>query len=311
MPISRLAWPKASNTASSKSGRRGPTSATSSSGGRWSPTSCRASVTATISRSPPGSSPIRPPRPGTGTRPTQPTKSTRRPSRRRVERRRSTPRAMPSPRSNSPSPRSGPAARRVRPSADESDADDARSDSAPLLIRAAEASFAIGRPARATAYLETVMSALDERRDRTALGLLHERLGRYRRAAGDSDGAVAALERAVALVPAERSAERATVLAALAQVKMLEGTFSDAERLAREAIRVAESCGPEARAQLAHATTTLGVSLGLGRRSGGGGCPARRGTGAWRRRPATTTSCSGCTPTSRRSSISSAGARRR
>ena len=141
---------------------------------------------------------------------------------------------------------------------------DAESDPAPLQIRAAEAAFAAGRPARATAYIETVMSTLDERRDRTALGLLHERLGRYRRAAGDSDGAVTALERAVALVPAEPSVERATVVAALAQVKMLEGTFSDAERLAREAITVAEACGADGRAQLAHATTTLGVSLGWG-----------------------------------------------
>jgi DNA-binding CsgD family transcriptional regulator/tetratricopeptide (TPR) repeat protein len=141
---------------------------------------------------------------------------------------------------------------------------DAETDPAPLQIRAAEAAFAAGRPSRASAYIETVMSSLDERRDRTALGLLHERLGRYRRAAGDSDGAVAALKRAVALVPDEPTVERATVLAALAQVKMLEGTFSDAERLAREAIRVAEACGADGRAQLAHATTTLGVSLGWG-----------------------------------------------
>ncbi len=148
--------------------------------------------------------------------------------------------------------------------ADAQPGSDAESDPVPLQIRAAEAAFAAGRPARATAYIETVMSTLDERRDRTALGLLHERLGRYRRAAGDSDGAVTALERAVALVPDEPTVERATVLAALAQVKMLEGTFSDAERLAREAITVAEACGADGRAQLAHATTTLGVSLGWG-----------------------------------------------
>jgi DNA-binding CsgD family transcriptional regulator/tetratricopeptide (TPR) repeat protein len=159
---------------------------------------------------------------------------------------------------------SGGVATRDKPKRAEGDADDARTDPGPLLIRAAEASFAAGRPARAGAYIETVMTSLDERKDRTALGLLHERLGRYRRAAGDSDGAVAALEKAVALVPPEPSVERATVLAALAQVKMLEGTFSDAERLAREAIRVAEACGEDGRAQLAHATTTLGVSLGWG-----------------------------------------------
>jgi DNA-binding CsgD family transcriptional regulator/tetratricopeptide (TPR) repeat protein len=141
---------------------------------------------------------------------------------------------------------------------------DGRANVTPLQIRAAEAAFAAGRPARAAAFVETVMRAFDERRDRVALGLLHERLGRYRRAAGDSAGAVAALERAVAFVPPGPSVERATVLAALAQVKMLEGTFSEAERLAREAIRIAEACAPDGRSQLAHATTTLGVSLGWG-----------------------------------------------
>ena len=113
-----------------------------------------------------------------------------------------------------------------RPTGGGSRARDGRADVTPLQIRAAEAAFAAGRPARAAAFVETVMSEFDERRDRVALGLLHERLGRYRRAAGDSEGSVAALERAVAFMPPEPSVERATVLAALAQVKMLEGTFS-------------------------------------------------------------------------------------
>jgi len=141
---------------------------------------------------------------------------------------------------------------------------DGSADVTPLQIRAAEAAFAAGRPARAAAFVETVMGEFDERRDRVALGLLHERLGRYRRAAGDSAGSVAALERAVSFMPPEPSVERATVLAALAQVKMLEGTFSEAERLAREAIKIAEACAPDGRSQLAHAMTTLGVSLGWG-----------------------------------------------
>jgi DNA-binding CsgD family transcriptional regulator/tetratricopeptide (TPR) repeat protein len=139
-----------------------------------------------------------------------------------------------------------------------------RTDPTPLQMRAAEAAFAAGRPARAVAYLEAVMGGLDARRDRTELGLIHERLGRYRRAAGDTDGAVAALERAVTLIPPEPTVERAMVLAALAQVKMLDGTFSEAERLAREAIRIATECGPDGNEQLIHATTTLGVSLGWG-----------------------------------------------
>ena len=151
-----------------------------------------------------------------------------------------------------------------RRSLDSEDDDLDAADVVPLQIRAAEAAFAAARPARAVAYVESVMASLDERKDRVALGLLHERLGRYRRSAGDIEGALAALERAVALVPRGSSIERATVLAALAQVRMLDGTFSEAERLAREAIEVAESCGPDGRALVAHATTTLGVSLGWG-----------------------------------------------
>jgi DNA-binding CsgD family transcriptional regulator/tetratricopeptide (TPR) repeat protein len=43
---------------------------------------------------------------------------------------------------------------------------------------------------------------------------------------------------------------------------MLDGTFSEAERLARDAIRIARACNPPALAWELHATTTLGVSLG-------------------------------------------------
>ncbi|MFL5751033.1 MAG: LuxR C-terminal-related transcriptional regulator [Chloroflexota bacterium] len=137
-------------------------------------------------------------------------------------------------------------------------------DVAPLQIRAAEAAFATGRSARALAYVETVIGSLDERRDRLMLGLMYERLGRYRRSIGDLEGALSALRRAVSLVPSSPSPERATVLAALAQIRMLEGTFSEAESLAREAIAVASAREPAAHAQMVHATTTLGVSLGWG-----------------------------------------------
>jgi DNA-binding CsgD family transcriptional regulator/tetratricopeptide (TPR) repeat protein len=147
--------------------------------------------------------------------------------------------------------------------ADDVDRSDAE-DPAPLQIRAAEAAFATGRSARALAYIETVINTLDERRDRVAVGLLYERLGRYRRSIGDLDGALTALRRAVSLVPSEPSVERATVLAALAQVRMLDGTFSEAESLGKEAIAVANAVGPEAHGQMVHATTTLGVSLGWG-----------------------------------------------
>ena len=138
------------------------------------------------------------------------------------------------------------------------------SDRVDLQVRASEAAFASGRVSRAIAFLESAIGGLDARRDRVRIGLLHERLARVRRAGGDPAGAMLAARRAVELVPRDVSPERATVLAGLAQLKMLDGTFSDAQRLAREAIRVARACDPVARVQEIHATTTLAVALAWG-----------------------------------------------
>jgi DNA-binding CsgD family transcriptional regulator/tetratricopeptide (TPR) repeat protein len=129
-----------------------------------------------------------------------------------------------------------------------------------LLARAAEAAFADGRPTRAAAFAESAIARLDERTDRIALALLHERLGRYRRAAGDQDGSIAAHRRAVSLMPSDPTRERAMVLGSLAQVRMLEGMFSEAEELCDEAIEVARAVGPEARGEEGHAMCTLGIS---------------------------------------------------
>jgi DNA-binding CsgD family transcriptional regulator/tetratricopeptide (TPR) repeat protein len=133
---------------------------------------------------------------------------------------------------------------------------------AELNARAAEAAFAAGRPVRAAAYLDAGIASTDGRRDRVRLGLLYDRVAQFRRAAGDAEGSLAARRRAVDLVPTTPSLARATVVAGLAQMLMLEGTFSEAEKLAREAIRVARLCDPPARRWELHATTTLGVSLG-------------------------------------------------
>jgi DNA-binding CsgD family transcriptional regulator/tetratricopeptide (TPR) repeat protein len=137
-------------------------------------------------------------------------------------------------------------------------------DIAALQVRAAEAAFAIGRTSRATAYLEAAAGGLDPRRDRVRLGMLYERLSHVRRAAGDPAGATEAARRAVELVPRDPSPERAKVLAALARLKMLDGVFSEGQRLAKEAIRVARACEPVARAIEIQATTTLGVAMAWG-----------------------------------------------
>ncbi len=139
------------------------------------------------------------------------------------------------------------------------------SDRAELQERAAIAAFSIGRTSRATAYLESAIGALDARRDRVRVGLLYDRLAHVRRAAGDPAGARSAAQRAIDLVPRDPSPERATVVATLAQLYLVDGIFSDGQRLAREAIKVARACDPVARDQEIHATTTLGVALAWGR----------------------------------------------
>lgn len=137
-----------------------------------------------------------------------------------------------------------------------------------LQRRAAEAAYAGLRATRAVAFAEAALGGLDEGRDRAGLGLLHERLGQYRLAAGDDDGALAALRRAVELVPREAPRDRARVLASLAQLLMIVGSFREAERLAREAIEAAEVAGSDAAPEAIHARTTLGVVLGWGDRPG-------------------------------------------
>ncbi|HYH92594.1 MAG TPA: LuxR C-terminal-related transcriptional regulator [Candidatus Saccharimonadales bacterium] len=133
---------------------------------------------------------------------------------------------------------------------------------ADLGVRAAEAAFASGRAVRAAAYLDATIAGTDARRERTRLGLIHDRLGQFLRVAGDAEGALSARRRAVELVPTAPSAARATVVAGLAHMLMLDGTFSEAEAGARDAIRLARACDPPARTTELHATTTLGVSLG-------------------------------------------------
>ncbi len=132
--------------------------------------------------------------------------------------------------------------------------------SAELKVRAAEVTAAAGRPARATAYVEAAIAALEESAGRSRLALLHGQLGVLRHAAGDSDGALAALRRAVELAPPHDHAVRARVLGALARQQMLLGAFSEAAEVARQALQGAEAAGSEA--DVAAILTTIGVIEG-------------------------------------------------
>ena len=148
-----------------------------------------------------------------------------------------------------------------------------------LLARTAQAAFVGGAFRRAA---ELASHAIDARvaadalarmvgRDATVrrqhahqVALLYERLGRYRWAAGELDPALSAFQTAVELVPPEPTADRARVLAALAQALMLDGRYRESSDAARRAVEVASATGEEALAELGHATCTLGVDVAYG-----------------------------------------------
>ena len=131
-----------------------------------------------------------------------------------------------------------------------------------LLRRAAEATNLAGESTRAATLIR---AALDETDAPEVAGELHERLGRYLWAAGDSEAATGAYEQAVRLVPAQPpSPARARVLAAWGQAQMLLARYGESRARCEEAIAIARSVG--ARAEEGHALNTLGVDLAcLGR----------------------------------------------
>lgn len=129
-----------------------------------------------------------------------------------------------------------------------------------LLLETADVALAAGRPDRALAYLESAAARFGEREDRALLAGLHDRLGRVARLLGDHDRALAEHRRAASRAPSGPSVLRARVLGSLAQTLMLLGRFAEAETVARQAIEVARTVGPDARAAEGHATCTLGIA---------------------------------------------------
>ena len=114
--------------------------------------------------------------------------------------------------------------------------------------------------ALAVALATRGLGQIDAAAEPLRAGVLLERLGRYHWRALDSSAAVAAIERAVATVPAEPpTRERARVLAAHGRLLMLVGRQSQAMARCQEAVAVARQVG--ARAEEGHALTVLGTSL--------------------------------------------------
>ncbi len=131
-----------------------------------------------------------------------------------------------------------------------------------LLHRAAEVANLAGQYHRAIVLGRLALEEVDAATEPLRAGALLERLARYHWVADDSPKAMAAVERAVAIIPAEPpSAELARALAAHGQLLMLASHHVDARARCEEAVAVARQVGD--RAVEGHALTTLGTSLGV------------------------------------------------
>jgi DNA-binding CsgD family transcriptional regulator len=132
-------------------------------------------------------------------------------------------------------------------------------DHAAVLQHAAESAYLAGDPNRAIALTRATLAAIDEVADPVRAGLLHALLGGYLNATG-GQGAIAEYEAAVRLVPTQPPrAERAQVLASLAEALMGQGRYRESAELCGEAIEIAQQLG--AVAQEGDARRALGVDL--------------------------------------------------
>jgi ATP/maltotriose-dependent transcriptional regulator MalT len=133
-------------------------------------------------------------------------------------------------------------------------------DRAELHRRASEAAELSGDVGRARVEAEAAFAAVDVEAEAERAALLLTRLGYLRWAAGDTDAALAAYERASELVPADPpTPARARVLASLANAVFGQGRYREALVTAEEAVATAESAG--AMPEEARARNVLGSTL--------------------------------------------------
>ncbi len=136
-------------------------------------------------------------------------------------------------------------------------------DRVALLVRAGEATGALGDPGRELALYEAAIEALGPDAPRTRAAKVYESMARAQRALNRPKSSVKTLERALELLdglpPDETDTARGRLLANLARGWMLDGRFGDAVSTARRALSVcADGEMPTAEG---HARNTLGVSL--------------------------------------------------
>jgi DNA-binding CsgD family transcriptional regulator/tetratricopeptide (TPR) repeat protein len=126
-------------------------------------------------------------------------------------------------------------------------------DHAELLIHAGDCALLVGEPRRAVNLLQLALVHLYPSGDPARVRILENRLRWHLWWSGQHAAAVAAVEAAVAAIPAEPpSVDRTRVLAQLAGVRMLTGDFAASAAAAREALDVGRRAHASAEMALAH-----------------------------------------------------------
>ncbi len=133
-------------------------------------------------------------------------------------------------------------------------------DRVTVLSSAAHAAYFGGDVRREVALRREAITALDPAADPVRAAVLREQLGRALWNFGDTEGALAACEEAMAMMPADPpTPERARVLSGFGQLLMLIDRWRESRRLCEEAIEIARRVG--ARQPEGHALNTLGLDL--------------------------------------------------
>jgi DNA-binding CsgD family transcriptional regulator/tetratricopeptide (TPR) repeat protein len=116
-------------------------------------------------------------------------------------------------------------------------------DLAGLCARAAEAAWNTGAAPRAVQLAQQAIELIGDS-DPLRAALLHEGLGRYLHDSGRGDAALAAIERAVELAPAQPpSPERAQVLAILGNLLMVNWRYDESVAACEQALALARAVG--------------------------------------------------------------------
>jgi DNA-binding NarL/FixJ family response regulator len=116
-------------------------------------------------------------------------------------------------------------------------------DLAEVLRLASGAANYAGESARSIALARRALQEVDEAAEPLVAARLHAHLGKLLRGGGEADESLVAYERAMALLPAGESLERARLLDAQATHLMLRGRFTDSVPPAAEAAATARELG--------------------------------------------------------------------